>query len=178
MSSLRGPWIEGKRDRLGVGRGLHEGHPPLRHLAEGADHLGMPGMADEQDVAAMLDQPLRLAVDLGDERAGRVQIIEAAFLRSGRNGLGHAMRGKDHRCAVRHLVQLRHEDRALRLQAVDHEAVVHDLVADIDWRPVAFERELDDADGAVDAGAEAARGGNQQGEGGLCGHLTFTWGRL
>ena len=29
-----------------------------RHLAEGADDLGMPGMADEQDVAAFLDQPL------------------------------------------------------------------------------------------------------------------------
>ena len=31
---------------------LDQGHRPFGDLAEGADHLGMPGMADEQDVAA------------------------------------------------------------------------------------------------------------------------------
>ena len=51
---------------------------PARNLAEGADHLGMAGMADEQDVAAVLDQPLGLAVDLADQRAGRIEIVEAA----------------------------------------------------------------------------------------------------
>ena len=65
---------------LGVRGGLDQGHPPFRHLAERADHLGMAGMADEQDVAAVLDQPLGLAVDLGDERAGGVEIVEAALL--------------------------------------------------------------------------------------------------
>jgi hypothetical protein len=76
------------------------------------------------------------------------------------------------------VIQLRHEDRALGLQAVDDEAVVDDLVADVDGCAIALERELDDADGAVDAGAEAARRGDQQGKGRLCGHAEFTWGRL
>ena len=143
MSSLRGTWIEGKRRRriatisavsstdsvVWVRKARLSGsagaiasasaavstrrHPPFRHLAERADHLGMAGMADEQDVAALLDQPLGLAMDLGDERAGGVEIVEAALLRLGRHRLGHAMGGEDHRHAVRHLVQLRHEDRAL-----------------------------------------------------------------
>ena len=87
------------------------------------------------------------------------------------------MGGEDHRHAVGHLVQLAHEHRALRLQAVDDELVVDDLVADIDRRAVALERQLDDADGAVDAGAEAARRRDQQGEGGLGGHRLGSLGR-
>src|SRR5438067_1414135 len=42
-----------------------------------------------------------------------------------------------------------------------------DLVADIDRRAVPLQRQLDDADRTVDAGAEAARGGDEQGEGRL-----------
>src|SRR5204863_3357010 len=86
--------------------------------------------------------------------------------------LGNAMGGEDHGHAVRHLIELRNEDRALGLEAVDHELVVDDLVADIDRRSVTLERQLDDADGAVDSGAEAARGGDQKGEWRLA-HLTF-----
>ena len=135
---------------------------------------GWPAWPTNRMWRPLLDQPLGLAVDLGDERAGGVEIVEAALLRLGRHRLGHAMGGEDHRRAVRHLVQLGHEDRALGLQAVDDELVVDDLVADIDRRAVALERELDDADRAVDAGAEAARRGDQQGEGGLGGHAGFT----
>ena len=108
MSSLRGARIAGKRAfsastiaavsstdsvvwvrkaRLAVCRDaerwrvldrLDEGHRSLGHLAEGADHFGMAGMADEQDVAPVLDQPLGLAMDLGDQRAGRIDIGQAA----------------------------------------------------------------------------------------------------
>jgi hypothetical protein len=49
----------------------------------------------------------------------------------------------------------------IRLQAVDDEAVVDDLVADIDGRPEPLERQLDDLDRAIDSGAEAARRGDQ-----------------
>ena len=62
---------------------------------------------------------------------------------------------------VRHFGQLLDEHRALRAQVVDHEAVVHDFVAHVDRRAERFERALDDLDGAVDAGAEAARLGEQ-----------------
>ncbi len=44
-------------------------------------------------------------------------------------------------------------------QAIDDVAVMDDLVADIDGGAVAFQRLFDDLDGAVDAGAEAARRG-------------------
>ena len=155
----------GRQRPLGVLDRLDQGHRAFGHLAERADHLGMAGMADEQDVAPVLDQPLGLAVDLGDERAGGVEIVEAARLGLGRHRLGHAVGGEDHRHAVGHLVELVDEDRALRLQPVDDELVVDDLVADIDRRAVALERQLDDPDGAVDPGAEAARRGDQQGEG-------------
>ena len=66
--------------------------------------------------------------------------------------------------SVGHLVELLDEHRALGLQAVDHEPVVDDLVADIDRRAVVLERQLDDPDRAVDAGAEAARRGEVEGQ--------------
>ena len=70
-----------------------------------------------------------------------------------------------HRPVVRHLVELIDEHRAELAQAVDHEAVVDDLVADIDGRAEPLERELDDLDRSVDSGTEAARRGDQHSEG-------------
>ena len=48
------------------------------------------------------------------------------------------------------------EHRAQALQPLDDVAVVHDLVADIDRRAIFLQRQHDDLDGAVDAGAKAA----------------------
>lgn len=70
------------------------------------------------------------------------------------------MRGKDHRgilVLVGDLVKLLDEDCTALLQTLDHIAVMHDLVTDIDRRAVFLQRQDDDLDGAVDAGAEAAR---------------------
>ena len=75
------------------------------------------------------------------------------------------MRREHHRPVVGHLVELVDEHRAQLLQAVDDEAVVDDLVADIDRRAEPLERQLDDLDRAVDAGAETARRGDQDAEG-------------
>ena len=61
------------------------------------------------------------------------------------------MSGEDHRPVVGHLVELVDEDRTLGLEALDHEAIVHDLVPDIDRPAVAREGALDDLDGAIDA---------------------------
>ena len=57
----------------------------------------------------------------------------------------------------RHLGQVLDEDRALSLQVVDHVGVVDDLVADVDRRAELVQRALDDLDRAIDAGAKAAR---------------------
>ncbi len=71
------------------------------------------------------------------------------------------MRGKYHGTVVGHLVELIDEDRAKAAQPIDDEAVVDDFVAHIDRRAEALERELDDLDRAVDAGAKAPRGRDQ-----------------
>ena len=50
---------------------------------------------------------------------------------------------------------------ALGLEAFDHVFVMDDGVAHIDRRPVFFERQFHDLDRAVHAGAESARGAEQ-----------------
>jgi hypothetical protein len=71
--------------------------------------------------------------------------------------------GEDDRVvAVGHLVEFLHEDRALALEVFHDIAVVDDLVAHVDRLAVALERLLDDVDGPHHAGAEAARGGQDQ----------------
>ena len=74
---------------------------------------------------------------------------------------GHAMRGKNDRGAIGHLVELIDEYRAELAQAFDHVHVVHHLVAHVDRRAEHVDGALDDVDGAIDAGAEPARVGEQ-----------------
>ena len=59
-------------------------------------------------------------------------------------------------------------DKSLRLGA-KIKLVVDDLVAHVDRRSVLGERQFHDLDGAVDAGAEATRGGHQDREWGAFG---------
>ena len=58
------------------------------NLAHRADHLGMAGMADEQDVLALFDLAFGLAMDLAHQRAGRVHIEHLAPLGFRRDCLG------------------------------------------------------------------------------------------
>src|SRR5690606_2887482 len=98
---------------------------------------------------------------LGDQRAGGVKHAQAALLGLFAHRERHAVGGEDHRVARRHLVQFVDEDRALVTQVVDDELVVHDFVAHVDRRAEALQCALDDLDCALDAGAEAARVGQQ-----------------
>ena len=75
-----------------------------------------------------------------------------------------------HRAVVRNLVELIDEHRAELAQAVDDEAVVDDLVADIDGRAEPLERDLDDLDRPIDSGTETARRGDQHSKGWLVQH--------
>ena len=75
---------------------------------------------------------------------------------------GDAVGGEDDGRAVGHLVELLDEDGAALLEVGDDVLVVDDLLADVDRRAALVERELDDVDRAVDAGAERARAGEQQ----------------
>jgi hypothetical protein len=66
------------------------------------------------------------------------------------------MCGKHDMCAFGYFIKLVDEDCALGLQAIDHELVMHDLVAHIDRCSETVERLLHNLDGTIDAGAETA----------------------
>jgi len=134
-------------------------------LAKSPDHLRMTGVTYEEDMAAVLDQPLSLAMDFRDERTGRIHELQAPVARVGGNGLGDAVRRKNDRSVIRNLIKLRHKNRAHVLEPIDHEAVMDDLVAHVDRGAETLERKLDDLDRAVDAGAEATGGCDQQAKG-------------
>jgi hypothetical protein len=71
---------------------------------------------------------------------------------------------KDHRLVRgRDLVELLHKNGTFGPQAIDDEAVVHDLVADVDRSAELLQGQLDDLDGPIDTGAETARGSEQYG---------------
>ncbi len=172
-------------ERRDIRFGLDQQDLALGKLAHRADRLGVAGMADHHDLEPVLVMALGLDMHLGDQRAGRVDIDHLAPLRLGRDGLGHAVGREDHGPVRRAFVQLLDEDGALLAQSVDDEAVVHDLVADIDRRAPFLQRHLDDLDRPVHAGAEAARRGEVEGKRGLfhraspCGaHLGERQGRV
>ena len=114
--------------------GLDQRHRARRQLPERADHLRVMGMPDQEDFAAALEMDRRLPVHLGDQRAGGVQREEIAGLGVGGHRFGHPVGRKHHRRVgiVGDFGQFLDENRALGLEAVDHIAVMDDLVADID----------------------------------------------
>src|SRR3954453_14601782 len=134
---------------------------PWRNLAEGADNFRVAGMADEKNVPAFFDQPFGLAMDLGDQGAGGIDIGKTAVLRRRGHRFRYAMRGKDDRSVIGNFVELIDEDSPKLGQPVDDEAVVHDFMAHIDGCSEPLERELDDLDRSVDARAKAARRRNK-----------------
>ena len=139
-------------DRAGVAR------VPLTHRAF---DFGMAGVADQHHVAPGLAVARDFHVHLRHQRTGRIEHAKPACVGLAAHGLRNAVCAEDHGGAVRHLVELVDEHRALRAQLVDDEAVVHDFVAHVDRRAERLERALDDLDRAVDAGAETARIGQQ-----------------
>jgi hypothetical protein len=97
-----------------------------------------------------------LDVHLRDQGTRGVEHAQAPRIGLRAHRLRHAVRREHDRRAARHLVQLLDEDRALGLEVVDDEFVVDHLVPHVDRGAELRERLLDDGDGAVDAGAEAA----------------------
>ena len=118
--------------------GLDQRDGAWRQLPHRADHLGVAGMADQDDVPAALVVELGLAVHLGDQRAGRVDGEEVAGSAAvGGHGFRHAVGREDHRrVGVGISSSSSTKTAPFRLQALDDVFVVHDLVAHIDRRAV------------------------------------------
>ena len=134
------------------------GRCPIRELAHRPLDLGVALVADHDELVAFAGAASDLDVDLRDQRASRVEDLEAAPRGVGcAHRLADAVRAEHHRRARRHLVELLDEDRALRPQVGDDVLVVDDLVAHVDRCAEFFQRALDDLDRQVNAGTEAAR---------------------
>ena len=121
----------------------------------GAFDLGMPGMADEDDLAPLIGIALPLAVHLGDQRAGGVDHRQVAPGGGVLDRAGDAMGAEDGDAARGDLVEFVDEMRAFGAQPLHHMAVVHDLVPDIDRRAVFLDRPFDDLDRPLDTGTKA-----------------------
>ncbi len=141
-----------------VCRRLHQIHAALAILVlpHGTDHLRVAGVADEHGFGALAAGAMDLHVHLGHQRTGGIEHLERAGLGHLAYRLGDAVGGEDDDAVVRHLIQLLDEDGARLLELVHHVAVVHHFMTDIDGGTELLQRTLDDADGAVDTGTEAA----------------------
>jgi hypothetical protein len=128
----------------------------------------MAFVADEQDVASGFNLAFSLTVDFADERTGGIKPIKPAFSGDLRHGFWHAMGRENNRCAIGHLIKFFNEHSAFGLQAINNEAIVHNLMAHIHWRTVPIDRTFDDFDRTVYAGAKAAWSSDKE----------ANWGRL
>src|SRR5699024_9818574 len=130
-------------------------------LTAGALHLLVADVADEDDVPVLGGKTLGLLVDLGDERAGRVDRLELTLLGLLVYSGGDAVRGEDDDGSLGDLIGFFHEDRASLLQRAHHVGVVHDLFANVDRGAVLFQGLFDGDDRSVDTGAVASGVGKQ-----------------
>ncbi len=125
--------------------------------AEGAFHFLVAVVADEDHGAALGGVALDFEMDLGHQRAGGIDNAQVAILGAipfaGRDAMG----AENDALAVGHLVEALDENRALLFQRLQHEAVVHDLMAHIKRAPVRAQGAADGLDRAIDARAKPAR---------------------
>src|SRR5829696_2491324 len=154
----------------------------VRRLTRGAFDLLMTRVPDEQNVQSLAGEPLGLLVHLCDQRTGGVDHLEAPRLRLRMDGRRNAVRGEDHRRALRHLRKFIDEDGATALQILHHMTVVDDLLADIDAGTVHVQRLLHRDHRTIDTRAVAPRGGDNHplarrgrgyGNGSRCRHGTL-----
>ncbi len=140
---------------------LHE-HDVVGRLAHRALDLLVALVADHHDRVVLGGELLRLDVDLGDQRTGRVDHVELArggvLVHARRDAMGR----EDGRRALGHLALGLDEDRPALTQLRDDVLVVHDLLAHVHGRAVELQRALDGLHSAIDTCAVAAWRGEQQ----------------
>jgi hypothetical protein len=127
-------------------------------------------MADEDDAMPLRRVAARLHVHLGDERAGRVDRVEAALRRALVDGWRDTVGREHERRAGRHVRLGLDEDRPALLQLPHHMGVVDDLLAHVDGRSVQGQRTFHRLDGAFDPSAISPRRCEQDSRNQTVGH--------
>ena len=116
-------------------------------------------MADQHHLQPMLHMTDDLAVHLGYQRAGGIDHPQPHRAPFAHHRAAHPMGGEDRYRPLGHLMQFIDKHRAHGAQAIDHMAVMDDLVANIDRRAEPRQRLLHDRNRPIHTGAEAARTG-------------------
>src|ERR1700747_1189319 len=96
-------------------------------------------------------------MDLGYQWTGCVHYTQMARPRAIPFARCDAMGAENHSLAFWHFFEVFDKDRALAFKCLEHEPVVHDLMAYIKRRAVGTQGAADGFDGAIDAGTETAR---------------------
>ena len=132
-----------------------------RNFAHRADDLFMTLVSNQDDGTTFAGEPDRLQVNFGDERARGVDDGQA-FPSGLRSDLRrHAVGAENSDGAVGDLVHFFDEDDALGDEGIDDVLVVHDLLPHVDRARVQAQGQVHDLNGAVHAGAEPPRLGEQ-----------------
>ncbi len=124
---------------------------------ERADGLVVPGVTDIEDGEALAGPHLGFVMDLGDERADRVDDVAVVGPSRFHDVGGTAVRGQHERRTGGDVVHVVDEDHALFAEAVDDEPVVDDLVVAVHGRLEDPDHPGERLDRHLDAGAEATR---------------------
>src|SRR6202162_2228270 len=151
----------GDLDRLGLFLAADETNGAGR-LSERADRLVMVLVPDQDDRVALPGVVDRFQVDLGHQRAGRVDRAQALLPGRFPHGRGDAVRRVDEPGPVGHFIGLLDEHGALGAQLVHDVAVVDDLLAHVDGSVAHLEGAVHDVDRAHDARAESAQARDEE----------------
>ena len=146
----------GNLGHLGLLHAADQQHAAGRD-AERALDLLVAGVADQDHAAVLARVALDFEMHLGDQRAGGVDDAESPGARALPFAGRDAVRAEDHALALGHFAEVFDEDRAFLLERLEHEAVVHDLMAHVERTAVSAQRTAHGLDRTVDAGAKAAR---------------------
>src|SRR5687767_2129713 len=128
----------------------------VRHLSQRADHLGVAGVTNQNEIVSLCIVPIHLVMHFNDQGTGRIDDVEPAAVRLFPYRFGDAMGAEDDDRTLRDLVQFFDEDCALVAQRIDDVSAVDDFMADKDRRSVFLQRQIDDIDRPIDPGAKAA----------------------
>jgi hypothetical protein len=149
-------------DGLGFGDGRDE-RDAFRRLSERALHLFVMAMPDQDDSEAEPRVANGLQVDLGHERAGRVDHREPPSDGVPPHLGGNAVSGKNYRLAVGNVGQLVDEAYASGNELLHDVSVVDDLPAHVHGAVHGGQCEIHDVDRADDTRAETPRGREEHG---------------